>query len=72
MITHTCSSQTARPWLREGDRPRPSPPAPPPICSQPSAVEQILDRQYFTLEDLLDEEDIIQECRSQGGRLGEL
>jgi hypothetical protein len=36
---------------------------------QPSPVEQILDKEEFTLEELLDEEDIIQECKSLNGRL---
>lgn len=37
--------------------------------STPSPVEQILDKQDFTLEELLDEEDMIQECKSLNGRL---
>jgi len=37
--------------------------------SQPSPIEQILDKQEFTLEELLDEEDMIQECKSLNGRL---
>lgn len=37
--------------------------------SQPSPIEQILDKEEFTLEELLDEDDIIQECKSLNGRL---
>jgi serine/threonine-protein phosphatase 6 regulatory subunit 3 len=37
--------------------------------SQPSPIEQILDRQNFTLEELLEEDDMIQECKSLNGRL---
>ncbi len=37
--------------------------------SQPSPIEQILDKDEFTLEELLDEDDIIQECKSLNGRL---
>jgi serine/threonine-protein phosphatase 6 regulatory subunit 3 len=36
---------------------------------QPSPIEQILDKEEFTLEELLDEDDIIQECKSLNGRL---
>lgn len=36
---------------------------------QPSPVEQILDKDEYTLEELLDEDDIIQECKSLNGRL---
>lgn len=32
-------------------------------------VESILDKEDFTLEELLDEEDIIQECRALNSRL---
>lgn len=32
-------------------------------------VQQILDKEEFTLEELLDEDDIIQECKSLNGRL---
>jgi serine/threonine-protein phosphatase 6 regulatory subunit 3 len=31
--------------------------------------QQILDKEEFTLEELLDEDDIIQECKSLNGRL---
>eukprot|EP00898_Chlorokybus_atmophyticus_P006957 jgi/Chlat1/7262/Chrsp58S06905 len=34
-----------------------------------SPVETVLDRGNYTLEDLLDEDDLIQECKSQNGRL---
>ena len=37
--------------------------------SQPSPIEQILDKNEFTLEELLDEDDIIQECKTLNGRL---
>ncbi|GFR52286.1 hypothetical protein Agub_g14820, partial [Astrephomene gubernaculifera] len=37
--------------------------------SQPSPVEQILDKEEFTLEELLEEDDIVQECKSLNGRL---
>jgi serine/threonine-protein phosphatase 6 regulatory subunit 3 len=37
--------------------------------SQPSPLEQILDKSSFTLEELLDEDDVIQETRSLNGRL---
>lgn len=37
--------------------------------SSPSPIETILDKQDFTLEELLDEEDMIQECKSLNGRL---
>lgn len=37
--------------------------------SQPSPIEQILEKEQFTLEELLDEDDIIQECKSLNGRL---
>ncbi|KAG1666584.1 hypothetical protein FOA52_000551 [Chlamydomonas sp. UWO 241] len=40
-----------------------------PGFSQPSPVEQILDKDEYTLEELLDEDDIIQECKSLNGRL---
>jgi serine/threonine-protein phosphatase 6 regulatory subunit 3 len=33
------------------------------------ALQQILDKEEFTLEELLDEDDIIQECKSLNGRL---
>lgn len=32
-------------------------------------VEAILDKDSFTLEDLLDEDEIIQECKALNGRL---
>ena len=32
-------------------------------------VEAILDKENFTLEELLDEEDIIQECKALNSRL---
>lgn len=34
-----------------------------------SQVEAILDKDGFTLEELLDEDEIIQECKSLNGRL---
>ncbi|WIA10355.1 hypothetical protein OEZ85_010547 [Tetradesmus obliquus] len=37
--------------------------------SQPSPIEQILDKEEYNLEELLDEDDIIQECKSLNGRL---
>lgn len=37
--------------------------------SAASPVESILDKEDFTLEELLDEEDIIQECRALNSRL---
>ncbi|CAD7697618.1 unnamed protein product [Ostreobium quekettii] len=37
--------------------------------SQPSPIEAILDREDFSLEELLDEDDLIQECKSLNGRL---
>ncbi|KAJ4894894.1 SIT4 phosphatase-associated family protein [Raphanus sativus] len=37
--------------------------------STASAVEAILDKDGFTLEDLLDEDELIQECKSLNGRL---
>lgn len=37
--------------------------------SQPSPIEQILDKDEFTLEELLEEDDIVQECKSLNGRL---
>jgi hypothetical protein len=32
-------------------------------------LQQILDKETFTLEELLDEDDLIQECKSLNGRL---
>uniref|UniRef100_A0A7S0WRG6 Uncharacterized protein n=1 Tax=Chlamydomonas leiostraca TaxID=1034604 RepID=A0A7S0WRG6_9CHLO len=37
--------------------------------SAPSPIEQLLDKEEFTLEELLDEDDLIQECKSLNGRL---
>ncbi|PKI63853.1 hypothetical protein CRG98_015736 [Punica granatum] len=37
--------------------------------SAPSPVESILDKENFTLEELLDEEEIIQECKALNSRL---
>ncbi|XP_047325671.1 serine/threonine-protein phosphatase 6 regulatory subunit 3 [Impatiens glandulifera] len=37
--------------------------------STSSPVETIMDKENFTLEDLLDEDEIIQECKSQNSRL---
>ncbi|KAJ0017480.1 hypothetical protein Pint_11156 [Pistacia integerrima] len=37
--------------------------------STASPVETILDKENFTLEELLDEDDIIQECKALNGRL---
>ncbi len=38
-----------------------------PACD--AVLQQILDKEEFTLEELLDEDDIIQECKSLNGRL---
>lgn len=38
-----------------------------PACA--TVLQQILDKEEFTLEELLDEDDIIQECKSLNGRL---
>jgi hypothetical protein len=38
-----------------------------PACA--AVLQQILDKEEFTLEELLDEDDIIQECKSLNGRL---
>jgi len=35
----------------------------------PSAIEGILERDDFTLEELLDDEDVLQECRNQNNKL---
>ncbi|XP_020115074.1 serine/threonine-protein phosphatase 6 regulatory subunit 3-like isoform X2 [Ananas comosus] len=40
-----------------------------PSLSAPSPVELILDKENFTLEELLDEEEIIQECKALNTRL---
>ena len=37
--------------------------------AQASPVESVLDRDDFTLQDLMEEEDLIQECKSLNGRL---
>ncbi|KAJ0806506.1 putative SIT4 phosphatase-associated protein family [Helianthus annuus] len=37
--------------------------------SSPSPIESILDKENFTLEELLEEEDIIQECKALNSRL---
>jgi serine/threonine-protein phosphatase 6 regulatory subunit 3 len=37
--------------------------------STPSPIDQILDKDEYTLEELLDEDDLIQECKSLNGRL---
>ncbi|KAL6757992.1 SIT4 phosphatase-associated protein-domain-containing protein [Haematococcus lacustris] len=37
--------------------------------SQPSPIDQIMDKDEYTLEELLDEDDVIQECKSLNGRL---
>ena len=37
--------------------------------SQPSPIEQILEKEKCTLEELLDEDDLIQETKSLNGRL---
>lgn len=37
--------------------------------AQPSPIEQLLDKDEFTLEELLDEDDLIQECKTLNGRL---
>jgi hypothetical protein len=39
---------------------------------QASPVDGILDRESFTLDDLLDEDDLIQECKSLNSRLVDL
>lgn len=40
-----------------------------PPLSAPSPIEAILDKENFVLEELLDEEDIIQECKALNARL---
>jgi hypothetical protein len=40
-----------------------------PAAATAPAPQQILDKEEFTLEELLDEDDIIQECKSLNGRL---
>ncbi|KAL6967252.1 hypothetical protein U1Q18_033056 [Sarracenia purpurea var. burkii] len=40
-----------------------------PVLSASSPVESLLDRENFTLEELLDEEEIIQECKALNSRL---
>ncbi|GFZ20455.1 SIT4 phosphatase-associated family protein [Actinidia rufa] len=40
-----------------------------PVLSASSQVEQVLDKENFTLEKLLDEEEIIQECKALNSRL---
>ncbi|PSR89963.1 Serine/threonine-protein phosphatase 6 regulatory subunit like [Actinidia chinensis var. chinensis] len=40
-----------------------------PVLSAPSPVEAVLDKENFTLEELLDEEEIIQECKALNSRL---
>ncbi|PSR86592.1 Serine/threonine-protein phosphatase 6 regulatory subunit like [Actinidia chinensis var. chinensis] len=40
-----------------------------PVLSASSLVEQVLDKENFTLEKLLDEEEIIQECKALNSRL---
>lgn len=40
-----------------------------PVPHVAHALQQILDKEEFTLEELLDEDDIIQECKSLNGRL---
>ncbi|XP_052198873.1 uncharacterized protein LOC127805995 [Diospyros lotus] len=40
-----------------------------PVLSASSPVESLLDKENFTLEELLDEEDIIQECKALNSRL---
>ena len=35
----------------------------------PRPLQQILDKDEFTLEELLEEDDIVQECKSLNGRL---
>ncbi|KAG8655250.1 serine/threonine-protein phosphatase 6 regulatory subunit 3 isoform X2 [Manihot esculenta] len=40
-----------------------------PVLSASSPVETILDKENFTLEELLDEEEIIQECKALNSRL---
>lgn len=37
--------------------------------SPASQVDGILDRDHYTLEELLDEDDLIQECKSLNSRL---
>lgn len=56
-------------------RGRPGPPTPQAAAKQPAnpraraRAQQILDKESYTLEELLDEDDIIQECKSLNGRL---
>jgi hypothetical protein len=38
-------------------------------CALCCFLQQILDKEEYTLEELLDEDDIIQECKSLNGRL---
>ncbi|KAI8524026.1 hypothetical protein RHMOL_Rhmol13G0117400 [Rhododendron molle] len=40
-----------------------------PVLSSSSPVESVLDKENFTLEELLDEEEIIQECKALNSRL---
>ena len=70
--------ECVRPPSERACSPRPACPpaclllACPPACHmhrQPSPVEQILDKEEYTLEELLDEDDIIQECKSLNSRL---
>lgn len=42
------------------------------VTDQDPALQQILDKEEYTLEELLDEDDIIQECKSLNGRLLQL
>ncbi len=72
----SCASGLARGPIEDLRVVRPSAPgtsSSPPLsashASQPSPVEQILDKEEFTLEELLDEDDIIQECKSLNSRL---
>ncbi len=38
------------------------------VATRPT-TQQILDKEEFTLEELLEEDDIVQECKSLNGRL---
>ena len=38
----------------------------------PSAIDSLLERQDVSLEDLLDEDDLLQECKAQNSKLIEL
>jgi serine/threonine-protein phosphatase 6 regulatory subunit 3 len=39
------------------------------LLRAPRPVQAILDKEEFTLEELLEEDDLVQECKSLNGRL---